>query len=330
VSGRFVRAARLLGAALVASVLVAPFATATAQEWPTKPVRVLIGFAPGGPTDVTGRVMSDHLSRTLGQPFVVESRPGASGVIAGQILASAPPDGHTIYVISFAIVATAKAMYADMSYDPATAFAPVTLLVRGPLILSVSSALPVTNYAEFVTWAKANSGKINHGSPGIATQPHLMCEMFAALIGVHSAHIPYRGAGPFTQGMMQREVQWAFDSPNTALQLANGGHVRFLAVSTKERWAARPEVPTLAELGVQGAIAPSWFGLVAPAGTPKPIIDKLYQEVSKGWAINENANRLRALGFEPATTTPEETAKHFADERERWTAVVRKNNIKAE
>ncbi|MBM3486425.1 MAG: tripartite tricarboxylate transporter substrate binding protein [Alphaproteobacteria bacterium] len=326
------RGFRLLSAVLASGLaaVLAGAASAVADTWPSKPVRVLIGFAPGGPTDVIGRLMSEHLGKALGQPFVVEPRPGASGVVAGQILAAAPPDGHTLYVISSAIVATAKVLYADMTYDPATAFQPVTVLVRGPLILEVAATVPATTVAEFVAWAKANPGKLNHGSPGVGTQSHLIAELFRARLGFDSTHIPYRGVGAFAQGMMQREVHWAFDSANTALQLADGGHVRFLAVTTAARWPARPEVPTLAETGQADATLPSWFGLVVPAGTARMIVDRLHQEIVRAWALPENIARIRSLGFEPASPTPEETAAFIARERERWTAVIRANNIKPE
>ena len=315
-----------LAAGCAAFVPAATFA----QAYPTKPVKVLIGFAPGGPTDLVGRVMSDHLSKVLGQPFVVESKPGASGVVAGQALATAPADGHTLNLVSFGVVATAHAMFANMAYDPATAFAPITVLVRTPLILEVSTQTPVKTYAEFVAYAKANSGKLNHGSPGVGTQPHLVAELFRQRLGFDSQHVAYRGTGPFMQGMTQKELQWAIDVPSGANPLVKSGHVRLLAVALANRWPELPDVPTLAELGLPDTDWPSWYGLVAPAGTPKPILDKLASEIAKGWQEPENITRIRTIGFEPWTTTPEETTAFFAKERERWTKVVKDNNIKAE
>jgi len=326
-----VRARRFLSAALAAAAAAALSVTAaSAQTWPTKPVKVLIGFAAGGPTDLIGRIMAEHLSKALGQPFVIESRPGASGVIAGQATASAPADGYTLNLVSFGIIATAKAMFDNMSYDPATAFAPVTVLVRSPLLLEVPNRLPVKTYAEFVAYAKANSGKLNHASPGAGTQAHLATELFRAMIGFDSQHIAYRGNGPMSQGMMQGEPDWGFDTALTALQLVKGNHVRLLAVATESRWPEFPDVPTLKELGVSGAAWPNWFGLVAPAATPKPIVEKLAAEIAAGWKQQDNVSKLRTLGYEPWTMTPDETAKFFAAERERWTDVVKANNIKAQ
>jgi tripartite-type tricarboxylate transporter receptor subunit TctC len=315
--------------ALVLMTVLAP-AAAAAQAWPSKPVHVINGFQPGGPTDLLARVLSDHLSRTLGQPFVVESKPGAAGIVAGQALLAAPADGYTLYVVSFGIMITARAMYASMTYDPATAFAPITTLVRSPMLLEVSVDIPVQRYQYFAGWAKANSGKINHGSPGAGTQPHLAAELLLRRLGFQSQHIPYRGVAPYAQGMAQREVQWAFDSPTTGQQLLKGGHIRILAVSTGERWPAFSDVPTLTEAGLADAVWPNWFAVVTAAGVPKPIIDKIAAETAKGWQEPDVAARIRNAGYEPWTQSPEETSAFFARERERWVAVVKENNIKAE
>lgn len=316
--------------AALAAVLLAVLASApaAAQAWPTKPVRILIGFASGGPADTIGRLMGDHLAKAFGQPFVVEPKPGAGGVVAGQILATAPPDGHTLYLVAFGIIAVAKAMYADMTYDPATDFQPVTVLVDSPLLLEIAAKHPVRSYAELIPFLKANTGKLNYGSPGIATYPHLVAELFAKRNGFASQHIPYRGSAPFTQGMAQGEIDWAFDSSSTALQLLRSGHVRILATSTAQRLAAFPDVPTLTELGVPDAIWPSWYALVTVAGTPRPIVDKLQAEIKRGWEVPENAQRLRNVGFEPTSKTPDETAAFFKKERETWTPIVKELGIK--
>ncbi|MGE0747139.1 MAG: Bug family tripartite tricarboxylate transporter substrate binding protein [Rhodospirillales bacterium] len=317
--------------AVAATLLLAAIAApAAAQDYPTKPVRVLIGFAPGGPADLIGRVLVDHLSRAMGQPFIIESKSGAAGVVAGQALAAAVPDGHTLNLVSFAIIATARAMYESMTYDPATAFQPVTLLANSPLILEVAAHTPVKTYQEFIAYAKANSGKLNHGSPGVGTQAHLVGQLLQTRLGFTSQHIPYRGNGPLIQGMIQKEMDWTINVPSASLTLLKGGHIRQLAVSTDTRWPEFPDVPTLTELGAADSIWPNWFGLVAPAATPRPIVDRLAAEIAKGWQDAENVRRMRILGYEPWTTSPDETTRFFAAERERWTAVVKANNIKAE
>ncbi|MGE3936468.1 MAG: Bug family tripartite tricarboxylate transporter substrate binding protein [Rhodospirillaceae bacterium] len=320
---------RAFAFSIAAMALLAP-AAAAAQEWPTKPVKVINGFQPGGPTDLLARILGEHLHKTLGQPFVVESKPGASGVVAGQALIAAPADGYTIYVVSFGVMVTARAMYASMTYDPATAFAPVTTLVRSPMLLEVSVDTPVKTFKEFATWAKANESKLNHGSPGAGTQPHLAAELLRLKLGFNSQHIPYRGVAPYAQGMAQREVQWAFDSPNTGQQLLKGGHIRLLAVSTDTRWPTFPDAPTLIEAGIADASWPNWFGLVTAAGVPKPIIDKLAAETAKGFQLPEVAERIRNAGYEPWTMKPEEMSAFLERERSRWVAVVKENNIKVE
>jgi tripartite-type tricarboxylate transporter receptor subunit TctC len=319
----------LSAAAAIAAALMSP-ATSNAQEYPTKPVKVLIGFASGGPTDLIGRIMSEHLSKALGQPFVVESKPGASGVLAGQALVAAPADGYTIYVVSFGVIATAKAMMASMTYDPAVEFAPISMLVKSALIVEVSTKTPVKTWQEFVPWAKANSGKLNHGSPGVGTQPHLAAELLRQRLGFDSQHVAYRGTGPFMQGMMQKELEWAVDSPSGTLPLLKGNHIRAIAVASEKRWPEFPDVPTLTELGMADAVWPAWFGLVTRTGVAKPIIDKIAAEVAKGWKDPDNVAKLRTIGYEPWATTPEETTRLFAEDRERWTAVVKANHIKAE
>jgi len=315
--------------ALAAAAFFSPLQS-HAQEYPSKPVKVLIGFASGGPTDLIGRIMAEHLSKSMGQPFIVESKPGASGVVAGQALLASPADGYTIYVVSFGVIATAKAMMASMTYDPAVEFAPISMLVKSALIVEVSTKTPVKTWAEFLPWAKANSGKLNHGSPGVGTQPHLAAELLRQRFGFDSQHIAYRGTGPFMQGMTQKELEWAVDSPSGTLPLLKNGQVRALAVASETRWPDFPDVPTLTELGVADAVWPSWFGLVTRTGVPKPIIDKIAAEVAKGWKEPDNVARLRTIGYEAWATSPEETTKLFATDRERWTAVVKANNIKAE
>ena len=321
---------RIACALATAAVLALAPLAASAQAYPSKPVRVLIGFAPGGPADVVARVLADFLGTQFGQPFVVEPRTGAAGIVAGQQLIASPADGHTLYVVSFALIAAAPALYGNMAYDPATAFLPVTNLVLQPLALEVPAQSPVKSYREFVDFVKANSGKLNHGSAGVGTQTHLVAELFRQKLGFDSQHIAYRGSGPYGQAMNQGELQWGFGSLNATLQFARSGIVRVLGVSGRNRWPSLPDVPTLAEQGLADSDWQNFFALVVAAGTPRPIIDRLYGEIAKGWKAPQYADRLREIGFEPVTPTPEETARDFAAERARWTAVIKANNIKPE
>ena len=304
-------------------------AVAQASAYPNKPVRILTGYPPGGPTDIIGRVLGDHLGKALSQPFYVEGKPGLAGNVAGGILATSPPDGYTLYIVGLGLIAVNADLYKNMGYDPATAFAPITLLVDLPIVLEVNAKLPVNSYDEFVKYAKSGVA-LNHGSPGIGTLPHLAAELFKSKIGFQSTHIAYRGTGPFSNAMMQGEVQWSFDVPNTAITLSKNGFVKLLAVTSAQPYPPFPGVPTMAQLGQSDMTATTWFGLVAPAGTPKEIIGKLHDEIARGWKIPEVAARLSNAGLDPMTTTPEETAKIFAADRAKWGAVVRANHITAE
>jgi len=322
---------RKLAALAVATAFlaIAPGAV-MAQAYPSKPVRFVIGYPPGGPTDLMGRILAESLSKSLGQPFVVENKPGAAGNIAGAQVATAAPDGYTIHLVGLAIMTVNHVLYKNMTFDPATAFAPISLLVKLPIVLEVHKDIPVNTYQEFLAYARKAGTSLNHGSPGVGTLPHLAGDLFKTRMGFKSEHIAYRGTGPFAQGMTQGELQWSFDVTNTALTLSQNKTVKLLAVSSAKRWPAFPDVPTFTELGVSDMEWSVWFGIVAPAGTPKPIIDTLSQETAKAWAMPENAQRLRNAGLEPFATTPEETAKIFKEDRERWSKVVIDNNIKAE
>ena len=320
------RAHRLAACALAWLALIGG---AAAESYPAHAVRVLTGFPPGGATDVIGRVLVDTLTNRLGQSFYLEGKPGAAGNLAGEILASAPPDGYTLYLVGMGVTTINHALYGNMTYDPATAFAPITLLVRLPLVLEVSAKLPVATYADFIAYAKGGA-RLNHGSPGIGTLPHLAAALFTGELGFQSAHVAYRGTGPFISAMMQGEVEWGFDVPSATLTLLGGHAVKALAVTSGARYPAFPDVPSIIELGAPDLVVEPWFGLVAPARTPRAILDAIADAVARGFAQPETAARLRQLGYEPTTTRPDETSAIFAADRARWTAVIAQHHIKAE
>jgi len=321
---------RLLLAVLALAGGLAIAGAANAQAYPTKPVRILNGFAAGGAQDLLGRIIADHLSKALGQPFIVEAKPGAGGIVAGQILIASPADGHTLYVVSPGIIATARAMNDNMTYDPATAFAPVTVLAEAPMIIQIAADIAMTTVKDFIAYGKANPTRLNHGSPGVGTVPHLAAELFRARLGFESVHIPFRGQGPFTQAILQREVQWGFGAPISALAALRGNNGRLIAVTSRTRWSAAPDVPTLAELGFEDSVWSVWNGLVAPAGTPTAIIDRLAGEIALAMKDPATITRIQNSGYEPWTLSPAETARFFEAERARWSAVAKANNIKAE
>jgi tripartite-type tricarboxylate transporter receptor subunit TctC len=303
--------------------------SAWAVDYPTRSVRVLTGYPPGGAADVIGRVLVDGLTNSLGQSFYLEGKPGAAGNLAGDILANAAPDGYTLYLAGFGVVTINHALYHNMTYDPATAFAPITLLARLPLVIEVSAKLPVTTFQDFVAYAKSHA-PLNHGSPGIGTPAHLTATLLAAKLGIESAHIPYRGSGPFISAMMQGEVDWGIDVPNAVMTLLSAKAVKAIAVTSRAREPTFPDVPSVAELGMPDLVVEPWFALVAPAATPRAIIERVSTEVERGFARPDAAARLRQLGYEPAPTTPDEAAAIFAADRTRWSGVVVEHHIKAE
>jgi len=324
-----VRAVRFIASAAIALALAA--GAAHAQGYPNKPVRLINGFQPGGPTDVIGRILADHLTKAMGQQFIVEAKPGAAGNLAGEIVVNSPPDGYTLYVAASGVLVANRALYGDrMGYDPAVAFTPISILVRIPMPLDVNAKVPAKSYREFIAYAKANPGKLNHGSPGIGSVPHLAAELFKKSAGFASEHVPYRGSGPFMTGISQGEVQWGFDSPSTALQAVRNNAIHVVAITGTARDPNFPDAPTLEELGMKDTDWTSFFALMGPAKLPRDIVDKLYAEIARGWKDPEVAARLKNVGFTPAGVTPEESARLIARDRALWSRVVRDNNMKAE
>jgi len=305
-------------------------AAAQAQEYPTRPVHVLTPFAPGGGTELIGRLLCDQLTQTFGQAFILESKPGGGGNVAGEALAHAPPDGHTLLIASLGAISVNHLLYTGLNYDPAKDFAPISVLVKFPNVLEVISKLGPKTLPEFLAYAKAHPNALNHGSPGIATTPHLVAELFMMRMGFKSVHVPYRGAGPLTQGLTQGEVQWAFDSPQTVFPLFKSGTVVVLGIGGAKRDHRMPDVPTLAELGIQDSAWDTGFVLVAPTRTPRPIIDRLSAEVGRAFRTEATAQRLINGGLDPAPSTPKEAAQFVADGRKRWSDVVIAANIKVE
>lgn len=319
------RLAGLLG------LLAAALAGAThAQEYPTRPVRVLSAFAPGGGTEVLGRLLCDQLSQAFGQSFFLESKPGGGGNIASELLARSPPDGHTLLINSMVAVAVNPALYRNLSFDPVKDLVPATMLVRFTNVLEVSIKLGIKTLPEFVAYAKANPDRLNHGSPGIATMPHLAAEALKMKLGFSSVHVPYRGTALMAQGVLQGEVQWAFDSPLTALNMVKNNAVNVLAVAGAARDPRFPGIATLQEQGVPDSAWDTGHMLMAPARTPKPVLQRIAAEVAKGFRNEAVAQRLNAAGVDPSPTTPEEAARIIDDARARWSAVVIAARIKVE
>ena len=313
---------------LLSLSLATPFASAQAastgsgQGYPTKQVRFIVGFPAGGATDVVARSISQHLSEALGQPVVVDNRAGAASNIAAEIVATAPKDGHTIFM---GTVSTAinPSLYKKLAYNALKDFAAVSQVTDTPFMFVTHPSLPVKNVKEFIALAKARPGQLNYGSAGNGSGGHLFTAMFGSMAGINLAHVPYRGASFATTSVLSGETIFMFDNIVTTLPLARAGKLRALAVTTAKRSRVAEDIPTLAQAGVPGYDANAWFGVFAPIGTPEAVIARLQGEISRIVKVPEIRDRFQALGAEPVGSTSEQFAAFFRAEILKWDKVVR-------
>jgi tripartite-type tricarboxylate transporter receptor subunit TctC len=305
-------------------------ADAQAQTYPNRPIRLVVPFPPGGPTDTMARIISERLAAVLGQSIVVDNRSGAGGSIGAKSVAAADPDGYTILITPAGSLTTGPAVQKDIGYDPAKVFVAVAELVESPLILAVRSDLPVKTVAELVAYAKANPAKLSWGSQGFGTAPHLLAELFRLEAGVNIVHVPYRGTAPMLTAILAGEVQMVADPMFTVLPHIESGKLRALAIAGTERSAKLPGVPTMAEAGFPKFVSPFWLGVVAPAGTPPAVIDKLNAAFRDALDQPQTRARLAALGTDVKIGTPEAFGKMLASELALWTGVVKAAHIQAE
>lgn len=297
-----------------------------ALDYPTRPVRLIAGFAAGGAADVSARLIAQSLSARLGQQFVVENRTGAGGTIATEEVVRAAPDGYTLLNCAFANASTA--LYSGLDFDFIRDIAPVAGTVRLPLILIVNPAVRVKTLPEFIAYAKTNPGKINFASAGIGTSEHLAGELFKMMSGIDMVHVPFRGGAPAITALIAGEVQAYFCATPTSLSGIKAG-MRAVAVTTAARWQALPDVPTVSET-LPGYEVSVWFGIGAPKNTPTGVVDKLNKEINAGLAEPKFRERLAELGGIPLPMTPADFGKLLANETEKWTKVIRAANLKAE
>jgi tripartite-type tricarboxylate transporter receptor subunit TctC len=300
------------------------------QAYPSRPIRMVVPFPAGGPTDSLARIISDRLGAVLGQSIVVDNRGGAGGSIGGKAVATADPDGYTILITPGGALTTGPAVHKNIGYDPLQAFTPVGLLIESPLVVSVHPDVPVKSLAELVAYAKANPAKISWGSQGFGTAPHLLAELFKLEAGVNVVHVPYRGTAPMLAAIVAGEVQMIADPAMTSLVHIQSGKLRPLAIAGAERTSKLPDVPTTAEVGYPKLQGPFWLGVVAPAGTPPDIINKLNAAFRESLSPPETRARLANLGADIKVGTPAAFGKLLADELAQWTAVVKAANIKVE
>lgn len=302
---------------------------AAAQSgYPAGPVRIVVGWPPGQTTDIVARVVAEQLSREMGQQFVVENKPGAAGIIGTEFVKNARPDGYTLSVNSTGPMAINPGLYKNLPYDPVKDFAAVGMIVKVPIYLAVNKDVPARNFPEFVAYVKANPGKLAYGSGGNGTTAQLATEMLKGLTGMDLNHIPYKGNPAAMTDMIGGRVVAMFDSAPSVIPRYKAGQINVLGIATLSRSRNEPDIPTIAEQGVPGFEAMTWIGLFAPAGTPKPIIDKLNAALNKAVLSPALSATLEKSGSEPAQTTPEEFAATLKKEVASWGKVIRDADIK--
>jgi tripartite-type tricarboxylate transporter receptor subunit TctC len=318
----------LLALAFVALVSASP--GAIAQTYPTKPVKLVVPFPPGGSLDTTGRLLAQKLTEAWGQPVVVENKPGAGGNIGADLVAKSAPDGYTILMGALSTHAVNPSLYAKMPYDAAKDFAPITLIAITPNVLVVNAASPVNNVREFIAYAKANPGKLSFGSGSSGSAGHLAGELFKVETGTDAVHIPFKGGAPATQALLAGDTQFMFDNLANAMAQVKAGKLKALAVTTAKRSPLVPDLPTMAEAGLPGFDISTWYGLFAPAGTPPAIVARWNADVTRILNSPDVRARLVADGAEPAPNTPEQFAQMIASELTKYARIVKISGAKVD
>jgi tripartite-type tricarboxylate transporter receptor subunit TctC len=323
---------RILFAALAAFAIIAAAAEpAAAQSYPNRPVKIIVPFAPGGPTEFIIRLTADRLTGMLGQAFVIENRPGGGGgTVGAKSVAVAEPDGYTLLFSSPGPLVTAAAVYKNLDYDPIKSFAPIAMLIYAPQMLVVHPSIPAHSLNEFIAYANSHPGKITFGSSGYGTQPHMLGEMLKRAAGIDIVHVPYRGAGQSVTDLLAGQVQMIFETTAILLPHVEAGKLRPLAVATETRSPLLPGVPTTAESGYPKIVASFWSGLLAPAGTPAGIVGKLNGTVNEILKSTEAQAALARLGAEAKIGAPHDFAAFIAAETPRWAAIANETGIKVD
>ena len=322
---------RAVCAAGAASLAFGPLAVrAQDGSYPSKPVKVIVAYSPGGANDVSARVYSQLLGDRFKQSFVVENRPGASGIPGTTFVAKADADGYTLLLGAGGVMTINPGLFEKLPYDPLKDFAPVSLLARSPLVLVVPPTLPVNNVSELIAYAKTKPEGLTYASPGQGTPLHLAAELFTRQTGIKTLHVPYKGSVPALTDLMAGRVDLMFDVLGSSTQFIKGGRLRALGVTSLQRSSHMPELPTVAEQGVKDFDVTSWFALFAPAGTPAEVVDKLNAEVVKVAATPEAREKLAPLGMEPASSSKQELRALVQREQAKWVDLIRKANIKTQ
>jgi tripartite-type tricarboxylate transporter receptor subunit TctC len=313
---------------LVAGLVVA--SSALAQDYPSKPIRLIVPYGAGGGSDFVGRLVGQKLTEQMGQSIVVDNRPGAASLLGTELAARAAPDGYTLLLADSGFTIN-PAYYKNTKYDPLKDFDPITVVAETPYVLVVNPALPYSgSLAEFIAAAKAQPGKLNIGSAGNGSGTHLSGELFKLRAGLDLAHVPYKSAGASVADVVSGQIQSSMSSPPAAMTLIRAGRLKVLASAAASRTALLPDVPTFAELGVQGVHVTNWYSVMSVGGTPKPVLKRLHEELTRAIASPDMRERLAAGALEPAPNTPEEFRKMIAAELQRWAQVMKEAGIRQE
>src|SRR5262249_26576833 len=303
---------------------------AVAADYPTRPVNLIVAFTPGGPSDVLARIVGRQLEKILGQPFVIDNRPGGAGNIAAETVAHAAPDGYTLLMGNNGLLATNQSLFRKLNFDAEKDFVPISLIGSQPNILVVNPKLGINSMAELIAYAKANPGKLNYANSGFGAAAHLSAELFKSEAKVDIVSVSYKGAAPALQDLIGGHVQLMFATSASVVGVLRSGTLRPLAVTTLKRFSLMPELPTVAELGLPGFDATTWHGLVAPAGTPRDVIDALNHATMQALKDADTLRQLHDLGVEVSSSTPEGFAAYIRSEIPKWAAVVKASGAQVE
>jgi len=296
--------------------------TGSGPAYPSRPIRIVVAYTPAGTTDILARAVGQKMTESWGQPVIVDNRPGANGNIGTEVAARATPDGYTILMATAATHSINNTLYPGLKWDAVRDFAPISLVALVPNILVVSNALPVRSVKELIAYAKANPGKLTHGSPGNGSTSHLSMELFKSLTGTRMIHVPYKGSAPVLADLMGGQISLTMDNIPVYLPHAQAGKIRALAVGSRKRTPAAPDLPTAEEAGVPGLVAVSWFGLAAPARAPQPIVERLSKETARILKLPDVHKRISDLGAEAVGGTPQEFAAFIQSEIAKWRKVI--------
>ena len=301
-----------------------------AQTYPNKPIRWIVPYTGGGLTDNVTRIVTQKMATSLGQPIIVDNRPGANSILGTDLVAKAPPDGYTLLTVIAGHAANATLYQGKLSYDPVKSFAPVSLAGIAPLILTADNNFPAKNVKELIAYAKANPGKVNFGSSGIGSAAHLTTELLKQTAGIDMVHVPFKGTAPGLTALMAGDIQMLVDVPSTLMPHVRGGKIKALAMFSAKRIQGAPEVPTMAEAGGPALESSTWVLFLAPAGTPREIVNRLSVEARKAINESEIKERFNQIGIEPGGGTPEQAARFLDAEIAKWAKVITTAGVKAE